>query len=257
MPPATTVTSGGGDGHLRVKLDSFGGKFDATVPNFAKYNVRLKACIRNNLCSDAFDLPSDALRELHNKEVSDRSAGDKKLVLQCTALYTILVSTIDAETQSGEDLLIYLDSNFEREATGLDFDDGVGAYRHIKSKFGGVHQTSTTNLLTDVKDIRLSGNSPEEVQSFLTAFSDAYARLKRGGEDVSNEQRKANLLGGLGARPEWSAFRVQVQQDDLKKKQDYESVLQLFEELAPIVHNEQVKETATSGAVYISNHSQP
>ena len=172
--------------------------------------AKLKAAIRNNGCGNAMDLTSDEIVALRSTVPAKRSAEDKLLVSQANALYIMLITTICDDTSTGEDLLMHLDATFERSNTGLDYDDGAGAYQHIRSKFGGVDQTSTTELLTSIKEIKLSGNSPEEIQNFLSSLSDGYSKLARGGEIVSNEQKKANLLNGLSSRHEWSAFRVQV-----------------------------------------------
>ena len=236
----TTVTTGGAgtdpgsNGRVRVENVS---KFDGTKASFAKYHIKLKAAIRNNGCGLCLDASSSAVAALKSIKPGKRSEEQNKLVQQCNALYIILISTITDDIPSGEDLLIYLDSTFERSNTGLDYDDGAGAYRYMRNKFGGMDQTSTTELLSSIKEIKLIGNSPEEVQNFLSSLSDGYTKLARGGEIVSNEQKKANLLSGISATPGWSAFRVQVQQDDLKAKQPYELITyyRYYTVLTPLV----------------------
>ena len=90
---STAVTSGdGGSGEpavaagIRIRLDNLT-KFDGTKAGFAKYNIKVKAAIRNNGCGNVMDLTSDEIVALRSTVPAKRSAEDKLLVSQANALY--------------------------------------------------------------------------------------------------------------------------------------------------------------------------
>ena len=123
-------------------------------------------------------------------------------------------------------LLSLLHDNHDRINTGLTFDNGVGACKNLVKTYGGVTRVSTIALINGLKSITLKGNSANEVQKFESEFSRTFKKLRQAGEELSDGQRKAYLLNGLGGLTEWNSFCIDVQKEELKgSKMGYNDVL--------------------------------
>ena len=75
------------------------------------------------------------------------------------------------------------------------------------------------------------------MQKYESEFSRAFKKLRQAGEELSNGQRKAYLLNGLGGLTEWNSFCIDVQKEELKgSKMTCNDVLKQFKQLAPAIY---------------------
>ena len=152
-------------------------------------------------------------------------------------MYLTIVNTIVDTTDEGEDLLSLLCDNHDRINTGLSFDNGAGAHKDLVKTYGGVTRVSTIALINGLKAMTLKGNSANDVQKHESEFSRTFKKLRQAGEELSDGQRKAYLLNGLGGLTvEWNSFCIDVQKEELKGSQmNYNDVLKQFKQLAPAI----------------------
>ena len=98
-------------------------------------------------------------------DASTRTVEEQTLVDAATTLYLMLSVAIDANSVEGQDLVSLLYDKYERMNTGLDWDNGAGAYKDMVQTYDKATKASTINLFDSLKSLKLKGSSPNDVQA--------------------------------------------------------------------------------------------
>ena len=238
-----------------VKVESLG-KFDPAVEgSFRIFHIRLRSIARSHGLGPAMDISHADLEDILRRapDASTRTVEEQTLVDAATTLYLMLSVAIDANSVEGQDLVSLLYDKYERMNTGLDWDNGAGAYKDMVQTYDKATKASTINLFDSLKSLKLKGSSPNEVQAYESELSRSFKKLEQAGEVLSEGQKVAYLLSGLDALGGWDSFVIDVKKEELKGGTvQYDAILKQLRELAPAVEGQVNRATERSGNVYVA-----
>ena len=237
---------------LVIKVEALP-KFDpAKEGSFKNYNAKLRTAARANGLNDAVKISDRDLKTFLEKDEAAWSNADKRFAKISTTLFLYIIMNVDDSSDEGSSLLSLLHDKYERGdgEDAKDMDDGAGAYKELVKTYGGVTKVSTIGLIHGLKDIKLRGSTPNEIQSYESELSNAFRKLEQAGDPISNGQKVAYLVNGLPE--EWDTFGIEVVKQDLQSgsAQTYDDVLRQFKQLAPSIQERQEKRVGAEGAYF-------